>query len=402
MFNIFPDQTEYFYDRFSDHFPEILANKKFFFSIWKNLELPEALTELSTLCERYDVVFFHTIEPLQMSRIIVANQVLENFKYRDKIVFVCSDQSHKLLPEYHEWCAQHNFTPLQIFQYNFISSYPSKSYMDEKDILHSIAKTKSRHYISLNATFRWHRLKLVADLYAEKLNHQGYISVAPGDRVGAWHQGSEEFKTVCPDDLAVSDWYSQEKDNFPYRLDDFQEDPSVKFDTSKGLLPFVQDSCFAITTDTWFGSNAQRADNLTDYKIDTWQESGHLFKTNCFPSTVYATEKCFKNFSSGLPFVVLAKPYTVQRLTAMGFDMYGDWIDHSYDTVEDNQIRYNMLLDEIRRLCAIPLAEWQVMLTDMTDTIIANYRRWQYTSNPANYSPISPPELLREYVDNAQ
>ena len=399
MAGIFPNQSEHFQERFVDHFLEVLGDMKLFFSVWKNLHLPEALTDLALLCEEYDFVFFHTLEPLQVSRTIVANQVLEDFKYRDRIIFVCSDQSDTVISEYHQWCKENNFAPLKIFLYNFISSYPSYSYMEEADILESLVKPKSRHYVSLNCTFRWHRLKLISDLYTEKLNHLGHISLGPGDRIGAWHSGSEEFIKVTGDP-SVTEWYAQEKNNLPYRLDNFSDDPKNKFATGKGLLPFVQDACFSITSETWFGCRPHKADELSDFEVNTFQNEPFILRTNCMASTVYATEKCFKNFSSGIPFVVLGKPNTVAFLEKMGFNMYSDWIDHSYDAVEDNQLRYNMLLEEVQRLCSISLEDWQIMLSEMSDVIIANYRRWAYTSDPVSYTPISPPELLREYVDN--
>jgi hypothetical protein len=398
--NIFPDQTEHFQDRFVDHFSEILANKKLFFSVWKNLHLSNSLIELTEICEQYDFVFFHTIEPLQMSRTIVANQELENFKYRDKLIFICSDQSDVLIAEYHQWCTQNNFTPLKIFQYNFISSYPSYAEMNEADILKSIKTPKTHYYLCLNNNFRWHRAKLVSDLYTHNLQHKGFISLgAHTDRLGAWHRGIEELIKVT-DDPAVFQWYEQEKQNIPYCLDVYSDDPHEKFAMAKNLLPYVQHTCFSLVTEVWFGSQIERADAIADYAIETWENTPLLMKTNCMPSTVYVTEKSFKNFSSGLPFVVLGKPHTVKWLTQMGFDMYSEWIDHSYDAVENNQLRYQMLLSEVKRLCSIPLEDWQAMLTEMTDTIIKNYKRWQYTSNPLNYNPISPPELLREYVDN--
>lgn len=398
--NIFPDQSEYFQERFVDHFLEVLGNKKLFFSAWKNLHLPEALTDLALLCEEYDFIFFHTLEPLQMSRIIVANQVLENFLYRDKIIFLCSDQSDKLLTEYQEWCTENNFTPLKVFQYNFISSYPSFANLEQTHILENLKKQKTRHYTCLNNSFRWHRLKLIADLYDNDLQHTGYISLGPGsNNINAWHGGAEEFIRVT-DDHAVKKWYQQEKHNIPYCLDEFSDDPHTKFALAKDLVPYVQNSCFAIVSEVWFGSKFDRSDNIADCKIDAYENTPNVFKSNCMASTVYATEKCFKNFSCGLPFVVLGKPHTVEWLTRMGFNMYSDWIDHSYDAVEDNQLRYSMLLEEVKRLCSISLEDWQSMLSEMSDVIIANHNRWKYTSNPVNYVPISSPELLREYIDN--
>lgn len=64
----------------------------------------------------------------------------------------------------------------------------------------------------------------------------------------------------------------------------------------------------------------------------------------------YLTEKIYKPLRTGQLFLVQGPPGAVQYLRNIGFDTYDDFIDHSYDSIEDWQARSDAVLSELERI----------------------------------------------------
>lgn len=394
-----PNQTHFFTAQFINHFEDILRDKKIFITAWNVRSSDEYLTELIDICKQNDAIIFHTVEPLQVARIIAANSILEEFEYRDKLIFMCSDQSDTVIAEYHEWCSLNNFTPLKIFLYNVIAHYPASAMLTREQIADNNKTFKNKHFVCLNNSVRLHRVKMVADLYESGLHKKGYIS-ASGDEEGTrfWHNYINYYVEHLPEYPTIERWYNKEKDNLPYLLDcGNMEEAHEKFAVPPKLVPYMVDSNFGIVTETWYGYSLDE-DTLDMYTPEAFNNTHIPRRTNCFPSTVFATEKSFKMFSTGMPFVTLAKPNTVKFLSEMGFNVFSDWIDHSYDSIKNNTERHNVAFAEIQRLCSLSLEDWHIIRSEMTEAILHNFDLWTKIYRTDTYKPISPPELLREYL----
>ena len=64
----------------------------------------------------------------------------------------------------------------------------------------------------------------------------------------------------------------------------------------------------------------------------------------------YLTEKVYKPLRTGQLFLVQGPPGTVRYLRSIGFDTYDDFIDHSYDMIDDWQQRSDAVLAELDRI----------------------------------------------------
>lgn len=64
----------------------------------------------------------------------------------------------------------------------------------------------------------------------------------------------------------------------------------------------------------------------------------------------YLTEKIYKPLRAGQLFLVQGPPGSVQYLRSVGFDTFDDFIDHSYDTIENWQTRSDAVLAELNRI----------------------------------------------------
>jgi hypothetical protein len=89
--------------------------------------------------------------------------------------------------------------------------------------------------------------------------------------------------------------------------------------------------------------------NQTAYSIVT--------ETNAENDFVFYTEKIVKPILAQRLFIVLAGYNYLKNLRSMGFQTFGDIIDESYDSVEDNTQRYDMACEQILRLSQLPQQE---------------------------------------------
>ena len=64
----------------------------------------------------------------------------------------------------------------------------------------------------------------------------------------------------------------------------------------------------------------------------------------------FLTEKTFKCLKHGHPFVVFAPAGSLQALRTMGYRTFDRVIDPTYDTVEDNTLRYLSVMRTIQQL----------------------------------------------------
>jgi hypothetical protein len=64
----------------------------------------------------------------------------------------------------------------------------------------------------------------------------------------------------------------------------------------------------------------------------------------------FLTEKTFKCLKHGHPFVLFAAPGSLQALRRMGYRTFDHCIDSTYDTIQDNTLRYLAVMHTIQQL----------------------------------------------------
>ena len=104
-----------------------------------------------------------------------------------------------------------------------------------------------------------------------------------------------------------------------------------------------------------------------EYKM--WQRSFlHVVNETVFyDRKLHLTEKIFKPIVSLRPFVLVAAPGNLEYLRSYGFKTFSEWIDESYDLEQDDDLRLEMIANEIAKLCALPLSA----LTEMHEEMMA-------------------------------
>lgn len=68
-------------------------------------------------------------------------------------------------------------------------------------------------------------------------------------------------------------------------------------------------------------------------------------------TTMFYSEKTFRAYRCFLPFVIYGQPGTNRYMEKLGFKLYYDWFDYSFDDIEDPIERYKKLLEMITKIC---------------------------------------------------
>jgi hypothetical protein len=188
-----------------------------------------------------------------------------------------------------------------------------------------------RTFTSVTRTHKWWRATALADLHRRNLLDNSYWSyntdVTIDDRI-----------EDCPieiDALNIRDDLMRFLDNGPYRADDLTAD---------------QHNDHALTVEEHYTNSYCNIVVETVFDADG---SGGTF----------LTEKTFKPIKHGQAFVVVAPPGTLQTLRSLGYRVFDSVIDNTYDSIEDNTLRWIAVrtviesikqgdLEAFRRACA--------------------------------------------------
>lgn len=84
-------------------------------------------------------------------------------------------------------------------------------------------------------------------------------------------------------------------------------------------------------------------------------------------------EKLFKPIASLQPFLVLGQIGTLKALKQLGYKTFDKWFDESYDSIMDDDLRYQKILNEVKRLSGMSKKELSEMIYDMLPVLKYNY-----------------------------
>lgn len=99
-------------------------------------------------------------------------------------------------------------------------------------------------------------------------------------------------------------------------------------------------------------------------------------ETVFYHSKLHLTEKIFKPIVARRPFILVAAPGNLQYLKSYGFKTFDAWIDESYDSIEDHDIRINKIVDELAKLCALSPDQLDQIHKDMEEVLDFNFNHF--------------------------
>lgn len=84
-------------------------------------------------------------------------------------------------------------------------------------------------------------------------------------------------------------------------------------------------------------------------------------------------EKVYKPVCAMHPFIVFGEYRTLKALHELEYQTFDNWIDESYDNELDDEKRFNLIVDEIKRLNNLTITELHNMYIEMTSILTHNY-----------------------------
>jgi hypothetical protein len=149
-----------------------------------------------------------------------------------------------------------------------------------------------------------------------------------------------------------------------------------------GAQPIILDSC-----DDYNIASANIANPIFSYGA-LW----HIVpETVFYDDKLHLTEKIFKPIVCKRPFILVSSKGNLQYLQNYGFKTFDKWIDESYDTEDDPDIRIDKIILQIKKLCQLSTSELKKMHREMEEILEFNYNHFY-----GDFKEI----IIEELIDN--
>ena len=114
-------------------------------------------------------------------------------------------------------------------------------------------------------------------------------------------------------------------------------------------------------------------------------------ETVYYEDRLHLTEKIFKPIVMKRPFILVGAVSNLEYLRSYGFKTFDQWIDESYDHEPDPDVRLQKIVNEIKKLCALPEYKITNMFNEMQSVLEFNQEHFY-----GNFKTI----VIDELVDN--
>lgn len=300
-YNIYNKNSDLF-QYINDHYLEDLKKKKIFFVFDASVEGYSPILQIPLFdmlywnCQKYQV------DPKQII------YVSANLKDEDNILSYCKKQ---------------DVIPINVF------SFPSfeMAINEREDFFKRMSKIKKtvnknyngKYFSSLSRRNRQYRTSATFLLCQDPIKERALIS-------------HDKFY----ESLEISKWKSS------HGLDDFPDEVVKQWIES---LPLIVDRAdFEIN---WaLDQTSKKIHDQTIFQIVNETETNDYNGTSLFLS-----EKTFSPIGQYQPFVIYGQPGCNHELKKIGYHLYNDWFDLSFDFEPDHILRYKKLLNSVKEAC---------------------------------------------------
>ena len=264
-----------------------------------------------------------------------------------KIIFVISDFT--IEKNYNDYCIKRNHTErIKVFptlwslnsksneyeqlyneQKTSFGSFSNECSICKKDDI-DLDKERDKHFLMFNRRLRPHRYYSI--LMFDKLDilDKFYISY--------------DFET-CKTYEFNEDSYKHHGRDKGFRDELLEQDKKVlSGELNKSIIDYDD------LPNVW-GFNFEQKEPYMDSYIHIISE------TNFFENGLYLSEKTWKPMGQLQPFIMMGPAGSLELIKSYGFKTFDGFIDESYDTVENNEERFKLLINEIERLSKLPKEE---------------------------------------------
>lgn len=246
-----------------------------------------------------------------------------------------------------ECASNYNRKPIKSFLV-MIAEYTTALSWRDYDTTDSVEK---KRYICLNRRWRPHRPTLVGLLHAKGILDEGYVSLISTENED-WDRSIDwiiDLNKTCSEVTSLL----YDNRNSIMSLPDLTVDLNNVEDYNKihgfreYTSPFYHSTFFSVVTETYF------------YEKD---------------NGICITEKIFRPMCYRHPFIVLARPNYLETLRGLGYKTFHGIFDESYDKEENDSTRMLMVVNEIEKLCKLPIHVFYEKMNQCKEICEYNYK----------------------------
>ena len=232
------------------------------------------------------------------------------------------------------------------------SLYPTTKDMLKEELV--LDRTFDKTFLSLNRRAQWTRQALYEFIDKFNLYDRFYFSYHMADR---FSEGRKNIWERTQSNIGNT-WFNEGVDldslfdRLPITVDNVQQP-----DWSSGGLDFYNTSFCSVVTETFIDENQDP-----------------MF-----------TEKIFKPLAYGHPMLVHSSQGALSRLRELGFETFSTVFDESYDLIENPQLRFEAILEQILELSKKSDHELSLMFEKIKPVLEHNYDRF-WNGLPKDYN----------------
>lgn len=212
-------------------------------------------------------------------------------------------------------------------------------------------KIKDKKFVCFNKVHKGHRVYILAKMLEKGLISQSYFSFE-GSRPDWYTDLSHGIYDWAP---VIQEQVSKNLHLFPIRLN-ITPARGNPVTLSADDLIYHLNSYFSIVTETVFYK--KHLDRATIYN----NEDGIFF-----------TEKTSRPLLLKHPFILAGYANSLKMLRTYGFNTFHPYINESYDSEEDDDLRLDMIVSETERLCRFTDEQWIEFQTDIKPVVEHNF-----------------------------
>lgn len=297
--------------------------------------------------EGFSKNFFDAVDSL------VKNLQRKDVDLNDMFLLTGSLPISENIQNYKNVCNNFNKTKIPIICCNYYEIM-AKKYIDANNLVfNKTITTRNKKFISMNGKNRSHRLMLTMLLMERNLLNNGHYSFHASIDKKIYKIIYKNFPNLYKQ-IEHSTEYLKYK--FPMTLSKMHLQPLVHYCPED--IFYFNNAYFNIVQETNFMNNSYT------YDLDS---------INYY--NIFISEKTFRSFIYGIPFLCANSPYSLKGLQDYGYKTFGKIFNESYDSIDNNEERILYLIDEIERLCSISDKAWFTIYEELLPDLEYNFNK---------------------------
>lgn len=289
----------------------------------------------------------------------IVNYLHKNYKLNlNNFMYIAgAHPSNHNIEKYKEMCSTVGIHSIDLLLVNYmeiaLNRQDAVAKVDFKQVLTNPRK-KLKKFVSLNGVPRLFRVMLTGQLLKHNLLEQSYYTFwfnqkgTVSDLSPTYvDTAKKQFPNIVQESVDIM---NQHKDSFPMYLY-----TPVTGQYGQQDIFLYNTSYFSLVAETMFAENKGLADDI-------------------FYDCYDFSEKLFRPIKFKHPFILAARPNSLQVLKEYGYKTFHPYINETYDTIENDEDRLLAIIEEVRRLCTFTDDQWLVWQKNIKDIVEHNFQ----------------------------